>query len=391
MTTVPMRDEDVVHAVDALLPRISERAPEAEQARTLPADLVAQLEAAGVFRMLRVRGLGGLEVAPPAVVDLTERLAHADASTAWAVLIGETASAFFGWLEPDVAAAMLADRPASAASCVFAPSGTARREGDGFRVSGHWGWNSGIRHAAWRQVAAVEVDDDGTPVPGAQGGPRMRLFFVPEGTGTVIDHWDTMGLRGTGSHDLALDDVVVPAEHSFAFGAGGNRHEGPYARLGFGDLVQLGVVVFPLGVARRALDEFTERARTKTRGTGSRWSVAEDGEVQADVGRAEAELAAARAFVDVAVDRLWGAARAGAVPPPESQRLELATGHAMRAALRVVDTVFRHAGATSMRLDDPIQRCFRDLHAVAGHVFYSAGTDRAIGRRRLVPEETDPS
>lgn len=161
MTTVPMRDEDVVHAVDALLPRISERAPEAEQARTLPADLVAQLEAAGVFRMLRVRGLGGLEVAPPAVVDLTERLAHADASTAWAVLIGETASAFFGWLEPDVAAAMLADRPASAASCVFAPSGTARRDGDGFRVSGHWGWNSGIgtprgaRSPRWRSTTTA--------------------------------------------------------------------------------------------------------------------------------------------------------------------------------------------------------------------------------------------
>lgn len=384
MTATHAPDVDVSAAVDRLVPAVRDRAGEPERDRTLPADLVADLEEAGVFRIMRARSLGGLELAPAGVVDVIERLAWADASTAWATLIGATASAFFGWLEPTVARDMLAERPGAGASCVFAPHGTARPAGGGsFRVSGHWGWNSGIQHSPWRQVGAVEVDDAGEPVVGAAGSPVMRLVFVPAGTGTVVDHWDTMGLRGTGSHDLVLDDVVVPESHTFVVGGATNRHDVPYARLDIWNLVHLGVAAFPLGVARRALDEFADRARAKTRGMARRWSVAEDGEVQADMGRATTELAAARAFVDTAARRLWDAVVTGDDDPSAGRELAMATAHGLRASLRVVDAVFGHAGATSMRLDDPLQRCFRDLHAVAGHVFYSADTDRDIGRRRL--------
>lgn len=97
----------VLDALDALLPEIAERATEAERLRTMPLGLVARAEAAGLFRMQRVRALGGLEVDPPTLVDVVERLAHADASAAWTVLIGATSNALFGWLAPAVARGML--------------------------------------------------------------------------------------------------------------------------------------------------------------------------------------------------------------------------------------------------------------------------------------------
>jgi indole-3-acetate monooxygenase len=135
------------------------------------------------------------------------------------------------------------------------------------------------------------------------------------------------------------------------------------------------------------VDEFVERARAKTRGFRSRWSVAEDAEVQAAIGRAECALAAARTFADTAAAELWASLQTGEPDPRAQGRLAMATAHALRTAVEAVDVCYRHAGASSMRLDDPLQRCFRDLHAVAGHVFYSAEADRTVGRHRLQPPE----
>ncbi|MEJ2869085.1 acyl-CoA dehydrogenase family protein [Actinomycetospora sp. OC33-EN08] len=370
--------DDVRARVESLLPEVRARAAETERACTLPADLAATLEDAGVFRLQRVRALGGLEADPAVILDVIERLAHADASTAWAALIGMTASSFFGRLDPAVAGAMLGERPGAGASCVFAPTGTAVPDGDGFRVTGRWEWNSGVKHTPWHQVGAV--------VPGTEG-PETRVVFLADDEAEVVDHWDTMGLRGTGSHDVAVHEVWVPAERTFAGLTAACAHDGPYARFGIGDLVNVGVVAFPLGVARRAVDEFVERARGKTRGFRSRWSVGEDSEVQAAVGRAESALAAARVFADTAAAELWASVRAGEPDPRAQGRLAMATAHTLRTAVAAVDVCYQHAGASSMRLDDPLQRCFRDLHAVAGHVFYSAETDRTVGRFRLQPPE----
>ncbi|HEX2298703.1 MAG TPA: acyl-CoA dehydrogenase family protein, partial [Pseudonocardiaceae bacterium] len=143
------------------MPQVAERAAEGERLRTMPPELVARVEAAGLFRMLRVRALGGLELDPPTVVDVVERLAHADASAAWTVLIGATANAFFGWLDPGTARTMLEGCGNASSTCVFAPGGAALPDGaDGFTVSGRWGFNSGIAHSAWRQVGVVVHDAD---------------------------------------------------------------------------------------------------------------------------------------------------------------------------------------------------------------------------------------
>lgn len=375
--------DDLLRALDGLLPELRDRAAEGERERTMSADLVAQVEATGLFRMQRVRGLGGLEVDPVTCVDVVERLAHADASAAWSILIGATANAFFGWLDPTEARTMLDGCADAASSCVFAPGGQAVDDGaGGFTVRGRWAWNSGVGHAAWHQLAVVVSDADG-PVITPAGVPDVRVAFVPAGDARVVDTWQTMGLRGTGSNDVVLNGVTVPAARMFAFGAP-NRHDGDYARLSVFSLVQLGVVGFPLGIARRALDEFTELARTKMRGLGARWAVAEDGLVQADLGRVEGELAAARAYADAAVGRLWDAVREpGEAPLERRADLSRATSHAMRTAVGVVDTVFRHAGGSAVFTDHPLQRCLRDVHTVAQHVFFSPDTDKRLARLRL--------
>lgn len=375
--------EALLAAVDALLPEVSERAAEGERCRTMPPELVSRMEAAGIFRAQRVRALGGLEVDPPVLVDVIERLAHADGSAAWTALIGMSSAAFFGWLDPEVAGPMLAGVRDAAATCVIAPSGTAIPDGTGcFTVSGRWAFNSGIAHAAWRQVAVVVSDVDG-PRTTPAGTPDMRIAFVPAADGEIVDTWDSMGLRGTGSHDLVLEGVTVPAERMFTLD-GANRHQGDYARLPLFSTIQLGVIGFPLGIARRSIDEFVALAARKTRGAGARWAVADDSHVQAELGRAEGELAAARAFVDAAVASLWDGVRTTGEPTLEARLgVSLATQHAMRAAVTVTDIVFRHAGAGAIFTGAPLQRCFRDVHTASQHIFYAADVDRRHARLRL--------
>ena len=360
-------------ALDTLLPDLAEWARDGEELRTLPPDLVARLEAAGVFRMQRVAALGGLEVDPVSCVDVIERVAHADASAAWTVFIGSTASAVLAWLEPPVARAMVDQHPDAASSCVLAPGGRAVSDAaGGFRISGSWGFNSGILHAAWRQVGVLIEAEQGA-------APQMRIAIVPASQGTVHHTWEAMGLCGSGSDQLTLSDVWVPAERMVAFG-GPARHQGAYTRIPLFSHVRLGVLGFPLGVARRALEEFAALARTKSRGMGARWSVAADGHVQAELGRVEGELAAARAFADAAAHELAEAVAVGEVPVSVRARLALATQHAMRTAVSVVDTVQRNAGGGAVFATSPLQRCFRDIQTAASHVYFSSEVDQRLAR-----------
>lgn len=390
VTTAPPSPAAVgglLDAVRALAPDLSARAAEAEALGTMPADLVRRVEAAGLFRMVRPRALGGLELDPAGFVEVVEELAHADGSAAWTVLIGSTACALFGRLEPEVARAMLLDRPEAAATCVFAPGGTAVPDGDGrYVVSGRWGYNSGCRHSAWLQVG-VMVTDGGRPRVTEDGTPDHRLAFVPARDAEILDTWDVAGLRGTGSDDLVVRDVRVPAERMIRLADRG-RHDGPLSRLPIYTLIQVSAMGFPLGVARRALDEFTDLARSKMRGATARWSVADDSHVQVELGRAEATLAAARAYVHDAVRRLWDVACAGEDPGIDVRAgVGMATQHAMRAATSVVDTVFTHAGGSAVHAASPLQRCFRDIHVAAQHIFFAADADRRYGRLRLGIEQ----
>ena len=132
----------------------------------------------------------------------------------------------------------------------------------------------------------------------------------------------------------------------------------------------------------RAIEGFVALAREKTRHR-PRWSVVESSHVQADLGRAEVELAAARAFAEQAVCALWDAVQTtGQAPVVARVRVSPATQHAMRAAVSVTDTVFYHAGDGVIFTDSALQRCFRDVHTAAQHVFYSAEADH--GSRVLV-------
>ena len=132
------------------------------------------------------------------------------------------------------------------------------------------------------------------------------------------------------------------------------------------------LVGVPLGIARRALDEFTDRATTKLR-AGTFQPVAEDPAAQVAFANADANLRSARAFVLTEASELWDTACAGDTPRLEQRaRFQLAAQQAMRAARQAVDTAFELSGASAVHANHPLQRCFRDLHTASQHVYFSS-------------------
>jgi alkylation response protein AidB-like acyl-CoA dehydrogenase len=258
------------------------------------------------------------------------------------------------------------------------PSGRARAVAGGFVVDGRWSFASGIRHAAWWTAACVVHDGDGAR-RAASGAPETRLVFFPASDGELIDTWDVGGLRGTGSHDYAVAGLFVPAARTLAFDAA-PRAPGALYRMPRQALLDSAMAALPLGIARAAIDALVELAGGK-RSAESGARLAERTGIQADVGRAEALWRSARAFLYDSVAAAWDAVQAGReLPVRELALLRLARTHAVQAAVQAVDLMYTDAGGSAVFTRSPLERCFRDVHAVTQHVSMSPANYEVSGR-----------
>jgi alkylation response protein AidB-like acyl-CoA dehydrogenase len=361
---------------------LSARAAEGEALRTMPADLVMRLKRSGLFRLHLPHALGGLELDPATYVEVIEELSRADGSAGWTVLIGNS-TAFFAWLDPKVAGEMLAGSAEFASTSMWAPLGHAVPEGTGaLTLSGRWPFNSGCPHAEWLQVGAFVMDGD-TPRRRPDGAPDWRLAFLPRSAAHIEDTWDAAGLRATGSHHLSIATRRVPQEHFAAPFFEPALHEGPLWRIPFMTLAGIAMAGFPLGVGRRALDEFTDIAQSKIRGAATE-IIAHDGHVQVELARAEGGLQAARALVFDTIGEIWETVcRGDELTLERRARMLLATNQAMRSGVDAVDRVQRLAGAEAVLSANPLQRCFRDIRAAGQHILFSAARDQAFSKVRF--------
>jgi alkylation response protein AidB-like acyl-CoA dehydrogenase len=380
-----MSHDDAVTAARSLAPLLSAQALEGERLRTTPPDVVEAIADAGLFTLLLPSALGGTPCDPLTVVDVIETVAHADGSAGWTIMIGN-GSSFLAWLEPEVGKHVLATSRYPAITSVFGPRGRATPAGpDEHRVTGRWDFNSGCPHCDWFMAAVVMAEDGEQPQPEIDLS-NVRFALFPADEAEILETWDAAGLQGTGSHDIAVDGVVVPAAYMTNPFYDRTYYDDPHCRFPFWTLVMVLMSGFPLGVARRALDEFEDLAQRKAR--SHEGSLALDPVVQVDVARAEAALGAARTFVHSAVSDAWDTVRRDRPLTIEQRaRVSAATTHAMTAAIAAVDAVFVHAGGSALYLSNPLQRCFRDIHAAAQHIVFSSERWRKIGRALLhVPQ-----
>jgi alkylation response protein AidB-like acyl-CoA dehydrogenase len=371
----------VIDAVRDLLPRIRAAADAIEAGRRLPLELVHAIADAGVFRLCVPRALGGMEAHPAAMVDTLETIATADGSAGWCAMIGATSAIVSGYLPDGVARAIYGD-PGVVTGGVFAPRGNGSAGGRRLPGVGALAVRVGER--------ALRVAHGRMPRPRRRTTARRACSLFPASDVQIVDTWNVAGLRGTGSHDMTVDGVVVPAERSVSFMEDRPRASGPYTRFPSSAFLAIGIAAVALGIARAAIDELVRLAREKSP-QGSRRTLAERGVVQAHVAEAEALVRSARTFVDDAIARAWRAAESeGTIGAAERAALRLAATHATVSAAKATDLMYDAGGGTSVYATSPLQRCFRDVHVATQHAMVGGSTYELTGRL-LLGLETDVS
>ena len=366
-----------LQAARSLADDIRAGAAETERGRRLAPELVAKMTEAGLFRLCVPRDLGGLEADPRTAIEVLEEVAKADGAAGWCLMVAITSSLVAGYLEDETAREIFGD-PGAIASGVFAPRALARVVDGGYRVTGRWTFASGCQHATWLLGGAVIVEGN-APRLREGGVPEARMMLFRKDDVTIHDTWNVVGLAGTGSHDIEVTDVFVPAARSVSFFTDRLRRSGAlYAFPVFG-LLALGVSAVALGIAQSASDAFLRLATEKTPFGGKRTLAARPA-IQAQIAEIEAQIRSARAFLHAAIDRAYQATLAGEIPVALRAEMRLAACHATTSAARAVDLAYTAAGGSSIYTSSPLQRCFRDVHVATQHVMVGPVIQELAGK-----------
>jgi alkylation response protein AidB-like acyl-CoA dehydrogenase len=321
---------------------------------------------AGLFRLWIPRALGGEEASPMTLVRVVETISQADGAAGWCMAIGGEYGAFGGYLPTDAAREIYGGDPYVRTAGAFRPFGDAKVVDGGYRVTGRWPLGSGCQHSAWI-VGGCRILDGDRPRLAANGAPTTRILFFPAGDCEILDTWDSIGLRGTGSHDYSVTDTFVPTARSLSFREPPVESGPLYA---MPTVAQFGAVLsaVPLGIARHAIDIVREIAKTKI-ASRSRRGLSEDATMQGNLGTAEAVLRSARAFLYETLADAWQVISSGrSLTVAERAMLWLASTHCATSAKQATDLMFVAGGSASPYASGGIERCVRDIHAACQHV-----------------------
>lgn len=381
-------DTDVLVAPVAEEIRRAATTVEAEGA--ISQSLMDRLVEVGLFSIYTPHEFGGLEMGLPDALRVVEEVSRHDGSTGWTVALG-FANDFFACVLPAESAAQVLQ--SGSALIAGSPGFTTRAVSvdGGYRLAGQWSFCSGIRNATWVGVATPVFDGDEPRI--GPTGPEMIFAFLPPADVEIVGTWDVTGLRGTGSHEIRIDDVFVATEMTGGIGAASGplpARDSVLAKIPF--MTALAVVQAPavsLGIARRAVDEFHDLAAGKEGPVSGRLS--EQAPAQVGLARAEALLGAARAYFYGAVDDLWQTVVCDRpVSLEQRSTARLAAMTAVENSCEAVDTVRRLAGATAIFARSPLERCWRDVHTAAQHVQVQDGRWETTGRVLFGLEPNSP-
>jgi alkylation response protein AidB-like acyl-CoA dehydrogenase len=356
-------------ALDAarkLAPMIRSCADQIEADRELPRPLFEALTDAGLFLLALPRALGGAEIDLPTYIQVLEEIGKADASTGWIVNQCAIFATYAARMPRDVARLIWIDTPRSIVANTPLPTAQAIVVPDGYRVTGRMGFSTGCRHASWLAARARVFENGELRLQDDQ--PEQRYLFVPAAEAELLDTWHVRGMRGTGTYHFAVKDVFVPAERTVLQAGAPLLETGPLFQIPRTLLFASADAAIALGVARSCLLAFYELSGAKTP-RAMQATLRDQPLIQAAVGHAEANLRSGRAFLIEAVGEIWSEATStGATTQERRAVLRLATTHAIRLAVDVVDTVYNAGGVTTIYEGNLVQRHFQDIHVISQHL-----------------------
>lgn len=377
-----------VSAAQALRVTIQNARKETEETRRLAPQIVKGLIETGLCRLAVPANLGGHEAAPVVALKVYEELAGAEASVAWIAWNNSLPCLLSCHLSDSVRRELFGD-PSTLFANSTRPSGKAIVVDGGVRVSGRWSLVSGCELADWIPVMCVMTEGSEPKMLAALGIPELRMAYLPKGAYRILDTWYVGGLRGTGSHDVVIEDVFVPAERTFSF-LDPKPLDRPLYRMPWAAMMSAGCAAMCLGIAQTAIDTLLELSLSKTQ-VGPGPGIRDQPAVQAMVATSVAEVDAARLFLHHTLGDVWAACNQG-TPITEGQRASLvgAAHHAAKTAKAAVTAMYEGAGTSALYVDCPLERAHRDIYAVTQHVILARRWLEDAGRVRLGLKPMNP-
>jgi len=368
---------EVIEGVRELLPVLRDRAQEAEDGRVVPADSIKALEGTGFFRLLQPAAFGGLEADPLTFYTAVRLIASACGSTGWVSSVLGVHPWHLGLFTPQAQQEVWGADQATRISSSYAPTGRAHKAQGGHHVSGRWSFSSGCDHATWVLLGQIVTDADNRPTD-------FRTFLLPRSDYVVEDVWDTVGLRGTGSNDIVVNEVFVPDHRSLSFAdvfklvcPGQELNPAPLYRLPYGAVFSYSITTPIIGMAAGAYEAHVTYLRERVRVAYAGQKAAQDPFAQVRVAEAAADIDGAWLALERNMTDLMALTRAGETIPVDLRlRVRRDQVRGTGQSISAVDRLFENSGGRALKSGTPIQRFWRDAHA--GRVHAINDPERAL-------------
>ena len=357
--------EALIARARAMIPVLAERAAAAERARRQPAETIADMQEAGLFRVLQPKRWGGYEMSPRTFFDIQIALAEADMSPAWIYGVVGLHPWLLALLD-DKAARDIWGQDTSVLMCSsLAPGGTATPAADGYRLSGRWRFASGCEHCSWCVL--------GAELPPAGGTSERILLFLPQADYRIVDTWHVAGLRGTGSHDIVVEDVFVPGyrtqsmlDNFLCRGPGQASNDAPLYRIPFGQIFVRGVSTAAIGALQGMLNAVIANSRRRITLQGQ--NTAADSVTQHACAEAADLIDEATATLHRNFHNLEAYAERGETPPLTLRlQYKFQSAAVMERCSLLAARLFRLTGGSGLYDEHPFGRILADITAGRQH------------------------
>ncbi len=357
---------DLVERARSLQPLITRDSDEIERTRRLTPAVTSALIENGLYRSLLPQSLGGSEAPLETFMQMQEEIAKADASTAWCLGQCSVCAMTAAYLDPEPANEIFNVAPGILAWGAI--NHQVQAVPGGYMANARWEFASGSRQASWLGSHVKVVEPDGSLRLKKDGSPEIRTILFPVTSATMYDVWDVIGLRGTGTDSYSVENLFIPDKFAaLRDDPTALREKGPLYKLTTNMVFSMGFGATSLGLARAMLDAATDLARGKT--PQGLKAMKDNNAVQGLIGRTEATLRAARAYLYTTANEVWRDLSRGD-PLTEQHRiaLRIAATWTIHQSAAVVDTAYHMAGATAVFAANKFERRFRDMHTIAQQI-----------------------
>ena len=365
---IPTADE-LVERARAMVPALRQHAAATEAARRVSAESGAAFAEAGFFRVLQPKRHGGYELPFGIHMRIAAEIGRGCPSSAWVASVVAVHSWIVGMFPPEAQEEVWGANNANLVATSFLPAGAKiERVANGIVVTGRWKFSSGVDLCQW----AIPLID--LPSAEAGGKPELGLCLIPLSDCKIEDTWYTAGLAGTGSNDFVVESIFVPSHRVITVSQlrGGDTpgsavNDGPFYRLPLWTFFPFALIGAGLGAAKGALELVVDGL--SNRKSIAQVKLAEQQSVQLRVARATAQINAAEALLMQDLQTVNRDAVAGVIPDmPQRLRYRLDLSFAIELCVQAVDTLYPLIGGRGLISGDPVQRAWRDVHAVQQHI-----------------------